>query len=79
MTPEFVAARRRVVGCLALVLHVAEQMPLRVLRPRLTEMHPDAPVDPRRVLRSEPPDVERCNSGEAPPVDESICEVCESW
>ena len=59
MTADLVATGGRIVGRLALVLHVAEQVTLRVLRPRLAEVHPDAPVHPRRILGTEPVDVER--------------------
>ena len=75
MTADLVAAGGRVVRRLALVGDVAEQVTLGVLRPRLAEVSPDAPVDPRRVLGAEAIDVERADAPEAATVDELAGEV----
>ncbi len=72
---DLVAPRRRIVGCLALVGDVAEQVALGVLRPRLAEVPADAPVDPRGVLRPETVDVERADAPEAAAVHELLGEV----
>ena len=47
---ELVAAHGRVVDRLALVGHVAQHVAVLVLRPRLTEMQPDPPVEEREVV-----------------------------
>ena len=47
---ELVAAHGRVVDRLALVGHVAEHVAVLVLRPRLAEMQPDAPVEEGEVV-----------------------------
>ncbi len=49
-----------------------------VLGPRLTEVHPDPPVDARRVVGSEPLDVDRADATEATPVDQLASELTQA-
>ncbi len=78
MTTDLVPTSGRVVGSLALVANVAQQVASGVLRPGSAEVHADSPVDPRRVVGTEPVDIDGADSTEAATVHQLLGERFES-
>ena len=74
---ELVAADGRVVHRLALVGHIAQHVPVLVLRPRLAEVQADRPVEERQVVIAVAVGVERRDAHEATAVEEYLHGVVE--
>src|SRR5215467_1112332 len=68
--PYLVPTSVRIVASLALIGDVAHHVTMLVLRPRLTEVHPDSPVHHRQVVVRIPRDIQGAYADKPSAVDQ---------